>query len=549
MTGHRCLLLLCLNLLACPDPGQVPDVGAPADVFNFDATSVDGAVADAPRVDSALADATGSPDLAVTADAAGGDARVPDAGQLDAVTGDTGHTVVDSGLPPQGDNILVNGSFEQWSNALPVGWYGAESNLDSAAVVEDLSAAHDGIRACQLINTGSTHRRFTTAATTWPAGDYHCSYWVRGTGEIRNARYTGSYSSYSSYTSIDADTWTELSYSFRVLQEVVDVFELVFSVRNTDAARGHIHIDDVRCTRSIEPCDGIVCESWQSCDNSVPGCVTASGFCADETECLDWQDCGGDHLCATATDRCAGTIDCNEPTPVCDLPSHSCVAGDPCAGVTCDAWKQCNPADALCVLKPDRCMTTADCVQSLPVCDVTTHSCVAVDSAVNVVPNGGFEDWEDVWLGGPSTTTFHLPVSWYGVCNNCSPYYPTTQIAASDVRAYSASVHGGSQACQLVKTGMPGDRFDSEPFAVTPGVTYSCAYWVRGQGSHRQRAYCGATAPDTQYLSVDSDTWQPVTFEINSNSAWCVLIFYASSTDAARDHVQLDDVVCSRKFP
>jgi hypothetical protein len=172
---------------------------------------------------------------------------------------------------------------------------------------------------------------------------------------------------------------------------------------------------------------------------------------------------------------------------------------------------------------------------------------VAVDDAVNVVPNGGFELWEEVSFGG--STTYNLPVSWYGVCDGCSPYFPTSEMTLTDVRPYTTSVHGGSTACQLVKTGVPADRFTTEPFTVTPTATYSCAYWVRGKGTHRQRAYCGGWEPDTDYQPVDSDQWQQVSFEINGQASWCVLILYASNTDAARDHVQFDDVVCSRRTP
>ena len=43
-----------------------------------------------------------------------------------------------------------------------------------------LAYSHDGIRSCQLANADSSHKRFTTAAMSMPAGRYHCSYWVRG---------------------------------------------------------------------------------------------------------------------------------------------------------------------------------------------------------------------------------------------------------------------------------------------------------------------------------------------------------------------------------
>ena len=112
---------------------------------------------------------------------------------------------------------------------------------------------------------------------------------------------------------------------------------------------------------------------------------------------------------------------------------------------------------------------------------------------------------------------------------------------------YTAATHGGEAACQLVDTTAPADRFTTEPFAVTASATYACAYWVRGHGTYRQRAYCGGWGPDTDFAAIDSDQWQQVTFEMSGATSSCVIVFYASNTVADRDHLQLDDVVCIKK--
>lgn len=164
------------------------------------------------------------------------------------------------------------------------------------------------------------------------------------------------------------------------------------------------------------------------------------------------------------------------------------------------------------------------------------------------MPNGSFEIWEDLGLNGSTTSTVHLPQYWYGVCDGCSPWYPDSEASFASIVEYKGHTHSGSSALQIIKPGRPADRFESEPFSLTATKTYNCAYWVRGPGSHKQRAYCGGWAPDTDFQSIDSDQWQQVSFDINSNSAWCVLIFYVSDTDATRDHVQIDDVSCSLKY-
>ena len=442
-------------------------------------------------------------------------------------------------VEPGGDP-LVDGSFEEWVDGLPVGWMGSASNITSDSVLEDTSEAHDGVRAAQLVNESSTHKRFSSAPAAFPDGRYTCTYWVRGTGEVRNAFYDGEYSSYTSYTSVDQGEWRELSYTFNVDGD--STVELIFSVRNTSVFG--LRIDDVDCARQSEACDALQCESWQTCRNDQPACVTANGFCADALDCEAWENCNGEHLCELAAGFCEDAGDCGGATPVCDPGTHVCVAGDLCEGVTCNEWETCNSTNGACDVSPGRCETPADCDQALPTCQLSTHTCVAVDAAANVVPNGGFEAWADYSLGGAAT--YELPDFWYGLQGD-GPYFPETEIDPNDVVRYTTNTHSGNAACQLIEPSQPADRFTTEPFAVTPTATYACSYWVRGHGTYRHRAYCGQWAPDTQYTPIDSDAWQQVTFDMSGSASTCVLAFYASNTVADRDHIQLDDVVCIRK--
>lgn len=524
---------------------DAPDVATPPDTIVADEDSVAG---DAVGDTLATPDAAEAPDTVEAPDADGPDADGPDADAVapDAPDATDAHTADVPPDPPPGPNVIANGSFELWTDGRPEGWLGAESNLSSDAVTEVTSVSHDGVRSARLANTSDTHRRFTTAAMSLGAGAYRCRYWVRGEGEIRNARYDGGFSSYSGYDVVDTDIWTPITYDFNVASDVAEVFELIFSVRNTDGA-DHLLIDDVTCWREPEPCDAVSCQAWEVCVDATAACVPAPGMCGDAGDCAEWQACDLDNVCVLAPGRCEAVADCDAPTPVCDLDTHLCVAGDPCADVSCQPWQQCDPTDASCVLSPGSCTTTADCAGDLPVCDVAAHACVPIDAPANVVPNGGFETWSDYSVGGAST--WHLPDSWYGVCDGCTPYFPTTEIAPAGVLPYTASVHGGATACQLVAPGTPADRFVTDPFTVTPGAVYTCGYWARGRGSVRHRGYCGGWNPDTDFLHLDTEEWTQVTFELSGQASWCVLIFYAGGTEAAGEHLQLDDVSCTRKSP
>lgn len=528
----RFAALLVLTVSACNGKNTPPSSG--------DADGADALLADGPAGDG---NPTG--DDFVPSDGEPGDLGPGDTEPGDVAPGDSGGDAGGNLDVPLGPNVIANGSFELWTDGLPDSWFGSTSSITATDVDEDTSASHDGLRACQLTDSAEAHRRFTTLAMSLAAGDYSCSYWVRGTGEIRNAYFDGDYSSYSSYVSVDNDAWQRVSYSFHLAQAVPDLFELIFSVRLTDESRGHLHIDDVHCGRGFEPCDAVVCEEWQSCNPATEACEPLVGRCDSGDDCALWQECDGAHTCGLLAGRCNTLTDCSEPTRVCDE-GHTCAAGDPCAGVPCDEWRECDPADASCALKSGRCMTTADCTGALPVCDIGTHTCVAVEETANVVPNGGFEHWRDVELFG---STVLLPDSWFGLCDSCSPYFPETEMDATDVLPYSTSTHSGATACQLIEPSTPAKRFTTERFAVTPGVPYACAYWVRGQGTHRHRTYCGAWGTNTDFVAIDSTDWQQVTFDLTGSASSCVLIFYASNTVADKDHIQIDDVVCSRKFP
>ena len=532
-------------LSACPEQNAVeikdagPQLTRDADYANDVVMAQDAAHAD----DAALPDqGTGDQGLA---DSSTSDTFVAH----DSALPDSNAGEEDAGLPAQGENIFVSGSFEHWQDGLPLGWMGDKTTMTTDNIAEEDGRFHDGQKSCRIVVQSDSHERLTTAPMSLRAGRYHCSYWVWGGGEIRTARYDGSFSSYGNYHVMSEQNWQQLRYDFTLNDDVDDVFELIFSVRNTQVAFGDLLLDDVRCTRDIEPCDSIECADWQVCDNAQAACVSADGFCADAGECQDWQDCDTDHTCVVAAGHCADTSECSGDTPICDSDTHVCISGDTCAGVDCgDEWRSCNPDTGNCRLTPGRCLDTGDCQLDLPVCDILTHNCVAIDDSTNIVPNGGFEVWEDFALNGSSVNTVHLPVSWYGVCDGCSPYYPDSEAAFDSIVEYTSNTHGGDKALQLIKTGRPADRFESEPFSLTPTTTYNCAYWLRGKGSYKVRGYCGGWLPDSDFASIDSEDWQQQTFDINSNSAWCVLIFYISDTDPNRDHVQIDDVSCSQKF-
>ena len=146
--------------------------------------------------------------------------------------------------------INTNGGFENWTGTTPDGWLGSKSNIGAANVVQVTSGAHSGDFACQLINTASGHKRFTTQSIHVDNGtQYVISFWVKGGGDIRVAMYDGretgsGYSDYSDYHNINSTSYQQFTDTV-VAANTIDAGEFILSVRNTNEGANHLIVDDV----------------------------------------------------------------------------------------------------------------------------------------------------------------------------------------------------------------------------------------------------------------------------------------------------------------
>lgn len=137
-------------------------------------------------------------------------------------------------------NLLTNGSFEDWTDGKPDAWFGDKSNIAASRVLES-SDAQEGAKSLNLINEGSSHQRFTSQPINLEANtSYTLTYYVKGEGEVRNAFFNGNadssgsgYSTYSPYTNATGE-WTEVTYVLETLEDFTGV-EIIFSLRNTSA--------------------------------------------------------------------------------------------------------------------------------------------------------------------------------------------------------------------------------------------------------------------------------------------------------------------------
>ena len=370
-----------------------------------------------------------------------------------------------------------------------------------------------------------------------------------------------------------------------------------------------IVVDDFECVIEGNLCTGITCEhDWQICDlanhkdengNYIGLCIPRDGFCdvtkdADGNEktlgCSTTESCDlTTHTCHRDDGKCNLSTDClDDAKPVCNTSSHECEAGDPCEKAKCPEWKECKlETRGKCVLTEGSCDNLFDCMdKSAPACYGKKHQCVAENFAypvekksecplgdyfiayntgedgklkddlkcpVNIVPNGSFEEWEDVEIS--DTKKVRLPVLWYAMEDDFVVYpgHYASEIPYSALKEYSTATHSGAKALQVEYTKSKADRFSSFGFDV-PGKTYDCVYWVRGKGEVRMHWY-GSRGEASKsmvpgngdFIKYDTTEWVREKFEIKNAQSDLRLVFYVGQTDAAKDHIQIDDVICTER--
>ena len=145
--------------------------------------------------------------------------------------------------------------------------------------------------------------------------------------------------------------------------------------------------------------------------------------------------------------------------------------------------------------------------------------------AQNMVSNPGFENW----TGG-------VPDGWYGVKSN---------IGEDNVIQYTASVHSGSSACQLINIESSHKRFTTQALTIVDETEYTITFWVRGHGEIRTGLYGGGSSwIYNDYISVNSTDWSQKTQTITATQSTdeAEFIFSLRNTNEDLDHLQIDDV-------
>lgn len=156
--------------------------------------------------------------------------------------------------------IILQSDFETWTGGMPNGWGGVQTNIGAGNAAQYTTSVHGGTSACQLINTLTSHRRFsTTALPIIATQSYDVTFWVRGQGDIRTGLYNGVNAAenvYQPYINVNSTTWTMYKQTL-ISNQTNNNGEFIISLRNTNVANDHLQIDNVKIELSTTSVDTV----------------------------------------------------------------------------------------------------------------------------------------------------------------------------------------------------------------------------------------------------------------------------------------------------
>lgn len=186
---------------------------------------------------------------------------------------------------PDGESLLTNCSFENWTGGKPTGWAGVSSN----ATISQSTDAHQGVYSV-LVEGATTNKRFTSGTVTLKAGTYGISAYLKQTGDaagkyrlgyvkLTNGAVANTSTDYIYITepaSVGSE-WEQATCAFELTEDT----ELAIIIMNSKNGNGNaILVDDVTLTTE----DGGLTEGGNEEEPETPGDETYSGKYIKVTE-------------------------------------------------------------------------------------------------------------------------------------------------------------------------------------------------------------------------------------------------------------------------
>ncbi len=171
-----------------------------------------------------------------------------------AATGETPEEpeTPDTPVVPSGENLLANGSFEDWSGSSPIAW--GEGNVGHNATIAQSNEARTGSYSV-IVNGTTTNKRLASKSYTLAAGTYTFSVYVKANGaDAGHCRIgyvpltngvAGQYKYETPAASAAPAEWTPRVYEFTLTEQT----EVAFVVMNNKTGNGaSFLVDDASLT-------------------------------------------------------------------------------------------------------------------------------------------------------------------------------------------------------------------------------------------------------------------------------------------------------------
>jgi hypothetical protein len=237
---------------------------------------------------------------------------------------------------PDGESLLTNCSFENWSGGKPTGWAGVSSN----ATIKQSTDAHQGVYSV-LVEGASTNKRFTSGTVTLKAGTYGIGAYLKQSGDaagkfrlgyvkLTNGAVANTSTDYIYITepaSVSSE-WEQATCTFELTEDT----ELALIIMNSKNGNGNaILVDDVTLTTE----DGGLIEGGnEGGEEEEPGDVTYTGKYVKVTEFTE----AGTYL-LVAGDQAFTQLDANKTYGYMPAATVSISNGEIAASATTEAAK------------------------------------------------------------------------------------------------------------------------------------------------------------------------------------------------------------------
>ncbi|MBQ2807530.1 MAG: choice-of-anchor J domain-containing protein [Bacteroidaceae bacterium] len=208
-----------------------------------------------------------------------------------AATGETPEEpeTPDTPVVPSGENLLANGSFEDWSGSSPIAW--GEGNVGHNATIAQSNEARTGSYSV-IVNGTTTNKRLASKSYTLAAGTYTFSVYVKANGaDAGHCRIgyvpltngvAGQYKYETPAASAAPAEWTPRVYEFTLTEQT----EVAFVVMNNKTGNGaSFLVDDASLTTTDGSISGGGNE--EGGDEEEPETPAAGGEYLNETFATD----------------------------------------------------------------------------------------------------------------------------------------------------------------------------------------------------------------------------------------------------------------------